>query len=269
MRFVSFDPFRTLGVPGVTYVKPEDFWAHRELLSRAAALLFPEYWQIHALSYGLGVRIFPSLSSYHLGHDKVEMTRAFWTVCPDHVPRTLILPNTAEASERILDEFGLPLVAKRARSARGEGVFLIQTREDWDAYAAAHELLYAQELLASSRDLRVVVIGEEIAGAYWREGSAGEFLHNVARGGQIRLDGIPSQALELVSAVAKRLGINHAGFDLMEHDGQLYLLEFNRLFGYRGLIAQGVDVAAHIARYLEQLVGPECPPAPPTTRLAS
>ena len=64
MRLVTFDPFRTLGLPGVTYVKPEAWRAHAELIRAADWLLFPEYWQVNALIYGMGCRVFPSQASY-------------------------------------------------------------------------------------------------------------------------------------------------------------------------------------------------------------
>lgn len=267
MRFVSFDPFRTLHLRDVTYLKPEDFWAHRELLAQASCLLFPAYWQIHALVYGLGARIFPSLASYHLGHDKVEMTRAFWTVCPEHVPHTLILPSTLEGRQRVLDELSLPFVAKTARSTQGQGVFRIDSRQDWDAYVESHDLLYAQELLPVERDLRLVVIGRDVIGGYWREHPDGGFHNNVARGGRVTGDPVPTAAIELVAAVARRLGIDHAGFDVIEHAGQLYLLEFNRLFGHQGLLQQQVPLAARIQEYLDRIAPPEHPgDATPTLR---
>jgi len=262
MRFVSFDPFRTLQLRDVTYVKPEDFWAHRELLRQAACLLFPAYWQIHALTYGLRARIFPSLASYHLGHDKVEMTRAFWTVCPEHVPRTLLLPSTSGAWERARDELGLPFVAKVVKSAQGAGVFRIEQRADWEAYAEDQTQLYAQELIPAERDLRLIVIGQDVIGGYWREHAPGCFHNNVARGARVVHDPIPPAAIELVTRVARQLGIDHAGFDLIEHEGTFHLLELNRLFGTRGLTDQGIALAPILQRHLDRLVEPDHPEHP-------
>ena len=64
MHLVSFDVFRTLGFPDTTVLKPEQFLRHKELLREADWVLFPEYWQINALAYGLNPRVFPSLPSY-------------------------------------------------------------------------------------------------------------------------------------------------------------------------------------------------------------
>jgi ribosomal protein S6--L-glutamate ligase len=44
-------------------------------VKNAIAVLFPEYWQINPLVYALKKRIFPSVPTYHLGHDKP------WNIC--------------------------------------------------------------------------------------------------------------------------------------------------------------------------------------------
>ncbi|MET0378146.1 MAG: hypothetical protein ABW049_04065 [Spongiibacteraceae bacterium] len=252
MELVSFDALRTLHLPGVTYIKPEHYLRHRELLARADWLLFPAYWQVDPLVYGLHARIFPSVASYHLGHDKIAMTRAFELVCPAHIPLTLIEANSDDGRERILDTLSFPFVAKTARSSQGHGVFLIETAADWRAYCATHEVLYAQELLPARRDLRLAVIGDEVIGGYWREHREGGFHNNVAQGGQIVHGDLPAAAIELVLTVARTLGIDHAGFDLMENDGHFYFLEFNRLFGNQGLTEQALEPSAFIYRYLQR-----------------
>jgi ribosomal protein S6--L-glutamate ligase len=61
---------------------------------------------------------------------------------------------------------------------------------------------------------------------------------------------LPDAAVTLVETVARTLGIDHAGFDLMECDGHFYLLEFNRLFGNQGLSEQALEPGAFIYRYL-------------------
>lgn len=71
------------------------------------------------LHYALKKRIFPNISSYHLGHDKIEMTRALAVVCPQHIPDTLMLANSDSNARKVVEHFGFPLIAKDIRSARG------------------------------------------------------------------------------------------------------------------------------------------------------
>jgi len=93
MRLVSFDLMRSLGCPGVQYIKPDHLGQHMAAIEAADVLLFPEYTDCTLLHFALGKPIFPSISSYLLGHNKVEMTRAFQSCFPAHVPVTVILPD--------------------------------------------------------------------------------------------------------------------------------------------------------------------------------
>lgn len=44
IRLLSIDPFRTLHVPSVHYLKPELMFGHRGLIAVADWILFPKYW---------------------------------------------------------------------------------------------------------------------------------------------------------------------------------------------------------------------------------
>lgn len=252
LRLVSFDPFRTFDLAGVTMVKPEQWIERAPVIRSADWVLFPHYWQVNALVYGWKKRIFPSISSYHLGHDKIEMTRAFQAMFPEHVPYTRILPNTENSIGLILEEFSFPFVAKRPRASMGDGVHLIESMADLDAYIRKNDALYVQEHLPVDRDLRVVWVGDRIVSAYWRQAPPGGFHHNVARGGRISFDAIPDPALDLVTRVATDLAIDHAGFDVAVIDDHGYLIEMNVLFGNQALNAAGLKLGPIIHDYLSR-----------------
>jgi ribosomal protein S6--L-glutamate ligase len=110
-------------------------------------------------------------------------------------------------------------------------------------------VLYAQEYLPADADLRVIWVGDRILSAYWRRGGDG-FRHNMACGGEADFDGIPAEALDLVTDIASTLGIDHAGFDLIFSAGQPWLLEFNTLFGNAALNQRGIQPAAAILEFL-------------------
>lgn len=250
MRLITFDPFRTLGIPGARYLKPELYRDHLAEIRAADWLLFPEYWQVNALVYAHRKRIFPSVAAYHLGHDKVEMTRCLEARWPQHVPRTLIRPSTPHDRDEILDTLGLPLVAKDVRSSEGRGVVLISDEAAWRRYCAERHVLYAQEYLPIDRDLRIVVIGRDVVGSYWRLQPEGGFLCNVAAGGTLSFAPPAAAAVKLVTRIARQLRIDHAGFDVAIVGGHPYVLEFNRLFGNLGLREQGIRPAELIHRHL-------------------
>lgn len=261
MRLITFDPLRTLDMPDSIYVKPDRWTGHMDLIREADFLLFPEYWQAKILHFGFKKRIFPSISTYLIGHDKVEMTRMVQMMWPQNLPETIILPNCDSAGETILERFDFPFVAKSARASMGTGVWLIRDKQEWTHYTRHHDLLYVQEYLPIERDLRVVVIGRQVVTAYWRHRPEDGFHTNVARGGRIDPSQVPSGAVALVAEMATALQIDHAGFDIAEVDGQFFFFEFNRLFGTDGLRRQGIHTGRLIYAYLStELPHPHFPP---------
>lgn len=261
MNLVSFDIFRTLGMPDITVVKPDDLFRHKELLRQADWVLFPEYWQLNALVYGLKCRVFPSEASYRIGHDKVEMTRAFQVVAPAHTPWTEIAANTPEAQDRLWQLMSLPFVAKLPKASMGDGVWLIENRQHWQRYCERTPVLYVQEYLPIDRDVRVVVVGEQVVTAYWRTQSDRGFYNNVAQGGQIDYSPVPASVTDLALRLARELGVDHAGFDIAVVGSHAYVLEFNRLFGNQGL-AQGSALREAILAYLSSKSEPDDPEGP-------
>lgn len=264
MKLVSFNAFRTLDVPIARYIKPELLFGQLDDVREADWVLFPEYWQVNALVYGLKKKIFPSAASYHLGHDKVEMTRAFWSVCPENVPWTDICASTEANIDKILEWYSFPFVVKEVRSSMGAGVHLMENRAQFLDYARRTEVLYVQEYLDIGRDMRIVYVGDRVVDAYWRVAEEGGFHNNVARGGHILREPVPEEAVALVERVARALEIDHAGFDVALVDEKLYLLEFNVLFGNQGLSAAGRRLGEAIVKYLgdrdDRPTGPDSDP---------
>ncbi len=244
MKIVSFDALRTLHLPNVIYIKPDNMYAHLDEIRAADWVLFPEYWQLNALVHGLKKQIFPSLASYMIGHDKVEMTRTFMTIAPMNHPYTEISANTPYEADRIWEVMPTPFVAKIPRSSMGNGVFLIDNIVQWQDYQSKSQTLYAQEYLPIDRDLRIVWVGNKVVGGYWRLQAEKGFYNNISQGGQVEVALIPKEALDLVEYVATHLGIDHGGFDVAMVGATPYLIEFNRIFGNQGVkdLQKSVDV---------------------------
>lgn len=260
MRIVSFDAFRSLGTPGVHYLKPDQYLNHLPLLETADWVIYPEYWQVNALHYGLKARLFPSIASYHIGHDKIEQTRAFQLLCPRNVPDTCILENTAENAARLWEEMVTPFVAKDPRSSEGRGVFLIEECSQWREYCAQSPVLYVQERLPIDRDLRLVLVGQKVVAGYWRLQSPDGFHNNIAQGGALDFSPVPAVAVELVERLSLQLDIDHGGFDIAMVGGHPYIIEYNRLFGNHGLVEQGLRIGGIIYDHLLSESRPERTP---------
>lgn len=248
MKKVSFNMIRSAGIK-TDYAKPEYFYDQLDKVRAADLVLFPEYWMVNSIIYGLNKPIFPSAATYHLGHDKIEMTRVFKSTYPHRIPKTEIRGTNAATTQHILNEFPFPFVAKTARSSMGQGVWLIRNEDEWQSYVDTHDTLYVQSYIPNDRDLRIIVIGDDIAGAYWRVSDA--FLNNVAQGAHFSYDDIPQFVLDEVKEIANTLGINHAAFDVIVDGDDFYILEFNVFFGSEGLMPLGVRLPQLIERYLD------------------
>lgn len=256
---------RTIGIPQCAYIKPELMFRHKEDITEAKWVLFPEYWQVNALVYALNARIFPSIQSFHLGHDKIEMTRVLQMLCPENVPYTQILANTESNIEVILEEFSFPFIAKEVRNSMGRGVHLIESKQQFYDYVNSNDVLYAQEYLPIDRDLRIAYVGDEVIGSYWRIGQDNHYLNNVSQGGTISFDNIPFEAVQLVERVARALNINHAGFDVAVVNDRLYFFEFNILFGNVAFQQANISIEQKIWEYLLKHDSTRTPPFKPFT----
>ena len=110
------------------------------------------------------------------------------------------------------------------------------------------------------RDIRIVVIGKNVIGGYWRVQPENGFHNNIAQGGSVEIAPLPKSAVELVCDIARKLNIDHGGFDIAMVGGRPFVLEFNRLFGNYGLSEQGIKTGELIHKYLLSEYRPEFTP---------
>lgn len=250
MKLISFQPLRTIGIPGITYVKPEHTLRELDIIKQADVLLFPEKWQLPIVHHALKKQLFPSYESITLGHNKIDMTRALQASFPSYIPYTEIHGNTDEQAALILETFSFPFVAKQSRNSMGNGVFLITDEQSFNDYRTKTDILYVQEYLKSDREMRICIVGKEVTACYWKVSEKGNFHNNISQGGKISFSPIPIECIQLVKEVAYTLNIDHAGFDVLWIDGRPYILEFNVLFGNQGLRVDGKNNEHFIYDYL-------------------
>jgi glutathione synthase/RimK-type ligase-like ATP-grasp enzyme len=137
--------------------------------------------------------------------------------------------------EAIVVELELPLVAKEISSQRGEGVFLVNKREDFVEVVNIHpdKNFIFQKYVPTTEEYRVLVLGQTI-GAFERKTptAAGEFRSNVCLGATeefMDISTIPEDFKQISLKAAKVLGIEVAGVDLLiDKNGKPWILEVNR-----------------------------------------
>lgn len=188
----------------------------------------------------MGKPIFPSIHTYRFVQDKIKQS-ALFEILDVPRPRTRTFYGS-RVQEKILSNFSFPFVAKIPRgSAMGRGVFLIRGADELDEYCCLTKTAYIQEYLPIDRDIRVVVIGDEVAHAYWRVAAAGEFRTNLGCGAEIRPDNVPEAACRLALDTARRCGWNDVGIDICICRDRFYVLEANMKYGKAGFAEAGID----------------------------
>ena len=219
------------------------------MLRRAEKIYYPTTFYADLFN-AAGIETFPSYHTYKCVQDKIKQTALFDFLEIPH-PRTHVFYGGARKKKSILTRFDFPFIAKIPRgSAMGRGVYLIQNREDIDAYFEESNVYYIQEYLPTDRDIRVVIIGKKAVLAYWRIAASGEFRSNIALGGTVSFDDVPPQAVDLALMAAKKCGWDDVGMDVIQSGGKHYILEANMKYGREGFRSAGIDYS----RLMESLI---------------
>ena len=226
----------TLGVcPCFSDYSPEE----ADLIRKAGKIYYPTIFYADIFD-ALGKKIFPGYHNYKCAQDKIKQTAMIVLAGLPH-PRTKVYYKKRSV-DAIMADFTFPFIAKIPRgSARGKGVFLIHNPEELVRYTETVSPAYIQEYLETDRDIRVVIIGDAIAHAYWRIAAPGEFRNNVAAGGAISLAPVPEEAADLALKTARTCGWNDVGLDIIRSGDRFYIIEANMKYGREGFVQAGID----------------------------
>ena len=158
-----------------------------------------------------------------------------------------------------------PVVVKEINGRQGAGVRLVKNESELNQVVAARLdrtrglLLQTYIPTEGRRDIRVLVIGGQIAGAMRLLPPADEFRANYHLGATGKAWTPTDTAAEMALAAARALGLDIAGVDLViDAAARSQVLEVNYAPGFRGLEkATGLDVAGQIINYAARRVNHE------------
>jgi [lysine-biosynthesis-protein LysW]--L-2-aminoadipate ligase len=175
-------------------------------------------------------------------------------------PKTTFAFSTESARE-CMKNLGYPLVVKPIIGSWGRGVYqikdqsmaemMLDSRQDNDN--SFSRIYYFQELIdRPSRDIRCIVIGDQVVASVYRYSSENEWRTNVAVGGRTEIAPLTSELQEIVLKASNAVGGGILGVDLMEDKDRGYLVhEVNNTVEFRG--ASTVcksDIAGAMTDYL-------------------
>lgn len=172
------------------------------------------------------------------------------------VPRTVMAAPGAQVPRLVEAVGGLPCIIKLLRGTQGVGVMIANTAAEAETimqtFWGLGQDVCLQEFIAESRgrDVRALVVGDEVVGAMRRKARRGEFRSNLHRGGEgtaVRLD--PRYAAAAVQA-AKLIGLAVCGVDMLEGKDGPRVMELNSSPGFEGLErATKKDIAGAIVAH--------------------
>jgi len=173
-------------------------------------------------------------------------------------PRTVVT-NSLEEAEKALQDFK-KAVTKPLFGYKGRDIILLEEGVEADAsllkdIMASQGLVYLQEFIAleTPRDIRAFVVDGKVLGAIYRLAPPGQWISNLARGGQAVLCPLNKELVETAAKAATAVGTVYCGVDLLETEGGLSVIEVNATPSGKGIFeALGVDVTQAIASHVHQ-----------------
>ncbi len=151
---------------------------------------------------------------------------------------------SAESAMEAMEKTGFPLVLKPIVGSWGRGVFplrdeemasmAVEMREEDDSPLA--RIYYVQEMIdRPPRDLRCIVVGDQVITAIYRYSAENEWRTNVARGGKAELAPVTKELEDLAIKAAKAVGGGIVGVDMMEgKNNGLIVHEVNNTVEFHG-----------------------------------
>jgi RimK family alpha-L-glutamate ligase len=154
-------------------------------------------------------------------------------------PPTIVC-ESYDGAMQAFDRLGGDVVVKPLFGAMGNGIVRIEDRDLAHRVFRALELertvYYVQRTIAPAgrRDLRVLVVADEVAGAMERVSDS--WRANIARGARPRAVALSAAERDLALAAAAAVEADVAGVDLLvAPDGEIVVVEVNGIPGWQAL----------------------------------
>ena len=160
---------------------------------------------------------------------------------------------------------GAPVIIKVLEGTQGVGVILAESQKIAEAIVetlqGAKQNVLIQKFVAESKgkDIRAIVVGDQVVAAMRRVATGQEFRSNIHRGGKAERVELDRDYERTAVRAAQILGLRVAGVDMLESSGGPQVIEVNSSPGLEGIEgATGLDVAGTIIDYItEQVAFPE------------
>lgn len=179
------------------------------------------------------------------------------------IPETVFINSTEGFKEAIERLGGYPVVAKQSSGRQGEGIVLVETKDDAESVTRDHldrrKGLLVQRFIptAGRQDLRVLVVGGKAIGAMELRPKEGDFRANFHLSKESRFKDLSPEQEKIALNAVSAMGLEIAGVDLIvDKKDRVSVIEANYSPGFKGLeAATGLDIAGRIVKYVVSTYG--------------
>ncbi|MDX2188835.1 MAG: RimK family alpha-L-glutamate ligase [Bacteroidota bacterium] len=173
-------------------------------------------------------------------------------------PRTIFASNPLHVDFLFEKLGGLPCVGKLLQGSQGKGVMMFETplaaNTSLESFAKVKiEVLLQEYIEGGAKDIRAIVIGDEVVVAMERTGKK-DFRANISKGGSGAKIELTKEEKELCINASKAVGLEFSGVDIMRSNknGQSYVIEVNGNAGDRIIGIIGVNYYDKLVEHCEK-----------------
>ena len=173
------------------------------------------------------------------------------------IPRTAFVRDKSDILPSIERVGGVPVIIKLIEGTQGIGVMLAESRETAismiEVFQSQKQNVLIQKFVAESkgRDIRAIVVGDQVVAAMRRVAQGQEFRSNVHRGGRTEAVTLDEKYTEAAVRAAQIMGLRVAGVDMLESAAGPQIMEINSSPGLEGIErCTKLDVAGSIIEYI-------------------
>ena len=173
------------------------------------------------------------------------------------IPETTFVKNKQDVLPSIERVGGAPVVIKLLEGTQGIGVLLAHTIEMAtsiiELLQSQKQNILIQKFVAESKgkDIRTIVVGDQVVAAMRRVAQGQEFRSNVHRGGKTEMIELSEDYKETAIKAAKIMGFGIAGVDILESKDGPQIMEINSSPGLEGIEGcTKLDIAGAFIDYI-------------------
>lgn len=173
------------------------------------------------------------------------------------IPPTAFVRDRRDVAAAIERVGGTPVIIKLIEGTQGVGVILAESARVAQAIVetlhSTQQNVLIQAFVSESkgRDIRALVVGDQVVAAMRRTAQGDEFRSNKHRGGRVEPVILSYEYAETAVRAAQIMGLKVAGVDLLESNSGPLVMEVNSSPGMQGIEeATRLDVSGAIIDYM-------------------